>query len=182
MERGKVATLIIVEGDPVYNAPADLAFADRLAKVPLRIHLSLEDNQTSALCQWHVPAAHYLESWSDVLAYDGTVTILQPLIAPLYDGKTAHDLVAALSANPQRSSYDIVKDHWQKHSGKAQADFERWWRKSLHDGLVEGSSYAPKSMTPKLQSQGKGQGQSENPQSLELLLRPDASIRRPLCQ
>jgi molybdopterin-containing oxidoreductase family iron-sulfur binding subunit len=150
IERGHVTTLIVIEGDPVYNAPADLDFPEKLPKVPLRVHLSLDRNQTSALCQWHVPAAHYLESWSDVRAYDGTVTILQPLIAPLYDGRTAHELLAALSANPQRSSYESVRDYWQQRTAKAPADFTRWWRKSLHDGVVEGTALAPKSVTPRL--------------------------------
>ncbi len=149
IDRGAVSTLIILEGDPVYDAPADLAFAERLNKVPLRIHLALEVNQTSQLCHWHIPAAHYLESWSDVRAYDGTVTILQPLIAPLYAGKTAHEIIAALSVEPQRSSYDIVKEYWQKQSGKAAGDFERWWRKSLHDGVVENTAFAPIPLTPK---------------------------------
>jgi molybdopterin-containing oxidoreductase family iron-sulfur binding subunit len=150
MERGAVSTLIIIEGDPVYDAPADFDIGERLGKVPLRIHLALEANQTSQLCHWQIPAAHYLETWSDVRAYDGTVTILQPLIAPLYGGKTAHDVVAALSADPQRSSHEIVRSYWQKQIGKAPADFERWWRKSLHDGVVENTAFAHNSLTPRV--------------------------------
>ncbi|MGZ8444360.1 MAG: TAT-variant-translocated molybdopterin oxidoreductase [Candidatus Binatia bacterium] len=190
IERGNVATLIVVEGDPVYNAPADLGFAEKLPKVPVRMHLSLDRNQTSALCQWHVPAAHYLESWSDVRAYDGTVTILQPLIAPLYDGKTAHELLAALSANPQRSSYESVRDYWQQQTGKVPADFARWWRKSLHDGVVEGTAFEPKSVTPRLgtiNSQlkihdslsseiSKNDAAEHKPKLLDLVFRPDPNI------
>ncbi|MGZ8487531.1 MAG: TAT-variant-translocated molybdopterin oxidoreductase [Candidatus Binatia bacterium] len=190
IERGNVATLIVVEGDPVYNAPADLGFAEKLPKVPVRMHLSLDRNQTSALCQWHVPAAHYLESWSDVRAYDGTVTILQPLIAPLYDGKTAHELLAALSANPQRSSYESVRDYWQQQTGKVPADFARWWRKSLHEGVVEGTAFEPKSVTPRLgtiNSQlkihdslsseiSKNDAAEHKPKLLDLVFRPDPNI------
>ena len=84
MDAGQVDLLLMVGGNPVYNAPADLVFGERLAKVPLRVHLALYDDETSALCHWHVPEAHYLESWSDARAYDGTVSIVQPLIAPLY--------------------------------------------------------------------------------------------------
>ena len=115
MDAGRVTMLVIVSANPVYTAPADLKFAERLQKVGLRIHLSLYEDETSALCQWHIPEAHYLESWSDARAYDGTVTILQPLIAPLYRGKTAHELLAALTDRPERSSYDIVRDYWRTH-------------------------------------------------------------------
>jgi MoCo/4Fe-4S cofactor protein with predicted Tat translocation signal len=115
MDAGRVTMLVILAANPVYTAPADLKFAERLQKVGLRIHLSLYEDETSALCHWHIPEAHYLESWSDARAYDGTVTILQPLIAPLYRGKTAHELVAALTDRPERSSYDIVRDYWRTH-------------------------------------------------------------------
>ena len=116
-------------GNPVYTAPADLDFAGNLKNVGLRIHLGLYENETAALCHWHIPAAHYLESWSDTRAYDGTVTIVQPLIAPLYGGKSAHEMLAAVSALPQRSAYDLVRDYWRTRSGKQEQDFDRWWRK-----------------------------------------------------
>ena len=89
-------------------------FAAAIRKVPLRIHLSLYKDETSELCQWHIPEAHYLESWSDARAYDGTVSIIQPLIAPLYSGKTAHEVLAAFLNEPERSSYEIVRDYWSK--------------------------------------------------------------------
>src|SRR5207244_1045652 len=90
IDAGKVELLLILGTNPVYGAPADLDFATRLKKVPLRVHLGLYDDETAGLCHWHVPEAHPLEAWSDGRAYDGTVTIIQPLIAPLYEGKTAH--------------------------------------------------------------------------------------------
>ena len=98
MEAGKVDTLVVLEGNPVYTAPADLKFGDLLAarKVRLTVHHGLYRDETAALCQWHIPAAHYLESWSDARAADGTVTIVQPLIAPLYGGRTAHEVVGAM--------------------------------------------------------------------------------------
>src|SRR5262249_38601730 len=91
MRAGKVSTLVIVGGNPVFDAPPDLSFADAMAKVGLRIHLGLYNDETSRLCHWHVNEAHPLESWTDARAVDGTVTILQPLIAPLFAGKTAHE-------------------------------------------------------------------------------------------
>jgi MoCo/4Fe-4S cofactor protein with predicted Tat translocation signal len=113
MNSGQVDVLLILGGNPVYDAPADLDFASALRKVPLRIHLSLYKDETSELCQWHIPEAHYLESWSDARAYDGTVSIIQPLIAPLYSGKTAHEVLAAFLNDPERSSYEIVLDYWR---------------------------------------------------------------------
>jgi molybdopterin-containing oxidoreductase family iron-sulfur binding subunit len=147
MDGGRVSTLIIIECNPVFTAPADFEFAGKLKKVSLSVHHGLYDDETAALCHWHIPAAHYLESWSDTRAYDGTVTIVQPLIAPLYGGKTAHDVLAAMSTLPQRSSYQIVRDYWSTRVGKPERDFENWWRKSLHDGLIEGSAFPAKSLS-----------------------------------
>ena len=121
MNRGLVEMLVILGGNPVFTAPADFRFGDRLlaktssgkSKVPLRIHLSQYVDETSARCDWHLPEAHYLESWSDARAYDGTASIVQPLIAPLYGGKCSHEVVAALAGEPQRSGYELVKSHWR---------------------------------------------------------------------
>jgi molybdopterin-containing oxidoreductase family iron-sulfur binding subunit len=146
---GKVDLLIILGGNPAYDAPADLSFADALksGKVPLRIHHGLYQNETAELCQWHVEATHELEAWGDARAYDGTVSIIQPLIAPLYDGKSALEFVALLSGQTDATGYDLVRAYWQKqHTG---ADFEQFWRKSLHDGWIEGTSYPLKNVTAK---------------------------------
>jgi molybdopterin-containing oxidoreductase family iron-sulfur binding subunit len=112
MSAGKVDLLVIIGGNPVYSAPVDLEFAAALGKVQLRTHLSLYDDETSALCQWQIPEAHFLEAWSDARAYDGTVSIVQPLIAPLYGGKSAHEVLASMSERPERSGHDLVRDHW----------------------------------------------------------------------
>jgi len=149
MRGGKVDILIILGGNPAYDSPADLGFADALKSpsVPFRVHLGLYQNETAELCQWHVNEAHYLEAWGDGRAYDGTVSIVQPLIAPLYDGKSAYELVAMLSGQAQTSGYDIVQAYWKtQHAG---ADFDTFWRKSLHDGWVEGTTFAPKQLSGK---------------------------------
>jgi molybdopterin-containing oxidoreductase family iron-sulfur binding subunit len=122
LDAGRVDTLLIIGGNPVFTAPADLAFRDKLLakddagkdKVRLRIHLSQHRNETSELCQWIVNEAHYLESWSDARTFDGTASIIQPLIAPLYNGKTAHEVVAAFTSQPDRRSFDIVRDYWMR--------------------------------------------------------------------
>jgi len=114
IDAGKVETLIIIGGNPAYDTPIDLRLdLNRLSKVKLRAQLSLYNNETSDICQWHIPMAHYLETWSDTRAYDGTVTIVQPLIAPLYDGKTAHEMLALFSDNYDKKPYEIVKDYWR---------------------------------------------------------------------
>ena len=147
MRAGKVDLLVIMSGNPVYDAPADLGFADALkdSKISLRIHHGLYPNETAEYCHWHVNETHALESWSDARAYDGTVSIVQPLIAPLYAGKSAHELVSTLSGVSDISGYELVRTYWQKqHSG---ADFEAFWRKSLHDGWMEGTTYPAKSVS-----------------------------------
>ena len=101
MNAGKVDSLLIFGGNPVYAAPADLNFAAALKKVPFRAYLGLFPDETAAAVNWHIPEAHYLESWSDVRGFDGTVSFVQPLIAPLYGGKTAHEVIATL-AGPAR--------------------------------------------------------------------------------
>ncbi|MFL6213462.1 MAG: TAT-variant-translocated molybdopterin oxidoreductase, partial [Blastocatellia bacterium] len=122
LDAGRVDTLLILGGNPVFTAPADLGLRDKLLardesgkdKVRLRIHMSLHRNETSELCQWVVNEAHYLEAWSDARTFDGTASIIQPLIAPLYNGKTAHEVVAAFSSQPDRRSFDIVRDYWMR--------------------------------------------------------------------
>ena len=149
MQGGKVDLLIILGGNPAYDAPADLNFADvmKSGKVPVRVHHGLYQDETAELCQWHVPATHELESWGDARAYDGTVSIIQPLIAPLYNGKSAIEFVALLSGQADAAGYELVRSYWQKqHTG---ADFEQFWRKSLHDGWIDGTMFAEKQLTAK---------------------------------
>jgi MoCo/4Fe-4S cofactor protein with predicted Tat translocation signal len=175
MRAGKVDLLVIMGGNPCYDAPADLGFSDALksSNIALRVYHGLYQNETSEYCHWQVNEAHALESWSDARAYDGTVSIVQPLIAPLYAGKSAHELVSALSGVSDATGYDLVRAFWQKqHSG---ADFEQFWRKSLHDGWIEGTTYAPKSFALKNPSLPP-QSAAADPKSLEINFRRDPSI------
>jgi molybdopterin-containing oxidoreductase family iron-sulfur binding subunit len=148
MRAGKVELLVILGGNPVYDAPADLGFADAMkaGNVPIRVHLGLYNDETAELCQWHINQTHELEAWGDARAYDGTASIIQPLIAPLYNGKSATELVALLS-EVEASSFDLTRGYWQRqHPG---SDFEAFWRKSLHDGWVEATAFQPKSAVMK---------------------------------
>src|ERR1700733_245446 len=148
MRGGKVDLLVILGGNPVYDAPADLGFADAMkaGNVPVRVHLGLYNDETAELCQWHINQTHELEAWGDARAYDGMASIIQPLIAPLYNGKSAAELVALLSGQ-EATGYDLVRSYWQRqHSG---LDFEAFWRKSLHDGWIEGTAFTPKQVALK---------------------------------
>jgi MoCo/4Fe-4S cofactor protein with predicted Tat translocation signal len=176
MRAGKVDVLVIMGGNPVYDAPADLGFGDALkdSKIALRIHHGLYQNETSDHCHWHVNEAHALESWSDGRAYDGTVSIVQPLIAPLYSGKSAHELVSALSGVSDATGYDLVRKYWQgQHSG---TDFDSFWKKSLHDGWIEGTTYAPRTPSLKTPDLPLQPAAFSDPKSLELNFRRDPSI------
>ncbi|HEX7879989.1 MAG TPA: TAT-variant-translocated molybdopterin oxidoreductase [Candidatus Eisenbacteria bacterium] len=141
MEAGRVQLLLILGGNPVYNAPPELDFARRLGKVGVRVHHGLYEDETSELCHWHIPDTHPLEAWSDGRAYDGTVSIVQPLIAPLYEGKSIHEVLAVLTGETAKSGYDLVRDHWK--SVMPGASFESTWSTAVHDGLLAGSAAAP---------------------------------------
>jgi MoCo/4Fe-4S cofactor protein with predicted Tat translocation signal len=113
MNAGRVDVLLMLDGvNPVYSAPADLPFAEGLKKVRVAIHHGLHEDETSGYCGWHLNAAHELEAWGDARAFDGTVSILQPLIEPLYGGKTATEVLAALAGKPDSTSYDLVRETW----------------------------------------------------------------------
>ncbi|MBK9387919.1 MAG: TAT-variant-translocated molybdopterin oxidoreductase [Planctomycetes bacterium] len=132
MTSGTVEALLILGGNPAYDAPADLDFADALSKVPQSIHLSLYADETSKLCTWHLPRAHALESWGDAAAYDGTVTLRQPLIDPLHEGKTPLAILGMLLADGAASDRERV----QRGLKLEEAAF----RRAIHDGFVAGSA------------------------------------------
>ena len=137
---GLTQTLIIVDANPVYEAPAETGLAEAIAAAPFSAHLGLYDDETAARCTWHLPLTHSLESWSDLRAFDGTAGIVQPLIRPLYDTRTAHELLAFLGGTVAPSSHDIVRANWQAQSGTAH--FAAWWRQTLQDGIVANSAAA----------------------------------------
>src|SRR5580704_2813619 len=173
MDAGAVDLLLILGGNPAFNAPVELGFRDRLKKAALRVHLSLHEDETSELCHWHLPMAHYLETWSDCRAHDGTTTIMQPLIAPLYAGKSAHEVLTMLTGQLERTSYQIVKDYWAtEHTGP---DFEAWWRKAVHDGVVPDTALPARNAALRA-GWSASLPQSVNAQGLEVLFRPDPAV------
>jgi len=176
MRAGKVDMLFILGGNPAYDAPADLGFAEALknTSIPFRVHLGLHQDETSELCQWHLSETHYLEAWGDARAYDGTVTIQQPLIAPLYNSKSAYEVVALLAGQAEATGYDIVRGYWKnQHPG---ADFDMFWRKSLHDGWIEGTMLQPKQVAVKPWASLFAEPATYGSDTIEINFRRDPSI------
>jgi molybdopterin-containing oxidoreductase family iron-sulfur binding subunit len=180
IDAGRVSALVVMGCNPVFTAPADLEFAGRYAKVPLRVHLGLHRDETGDASTWHVPETHYLEAWSDIRSDDGTVTLMQPLIAPLYDTcRSAHELATVFTDRPDKSGHDLVKDHWRgvRRDAKPE-DFEAWWKTCLHDGLVPDSAPRPREVRLRPVSEWLKPQQSpgEGGEGLEIVFRPDPQI------
>jgi len=172
MQAGQVGVLLILGGNPVYDAPADFGFAEALKRVGLKIHLGLYVDETAAACDWHVPEAHFLEQWSDVRSFDGTISIVQPLILPLFAGRSAHQMLAALTDNPEQSGYDIVRAYWKAQNKSG--DFEATWRRWLHDGLIPNTaSPASQVSARKLELPAESKPAA---QGTEIIFRPDPTI------
>jgi molybdopterin-containing oxidoreductase family iron-sulfur binding subunit len=173
MNAGKVDWLVILNANPVYSAPGDLAFEDALGKVRTVVHLGLHNDETGQISQWHINGTHYLEAWSDARAYDGTVTVIQPMIDPLYGGHSAHEIVQSLLDNPDVSAYEAVRDTWKGTTASKGADPDFGWRKALHDGFIADTAF----------SKGSG-GRASIPapaaqapaDSLEIVFRPDSNV------
>ena len=138
MQAGTVDTLLILGVNAAYNASADLDFAGALKSVPHTIYLGLYDDETAELCQWQIPAAHEYECWSDVRAYDGTVTIQQPQVKPLYGGRSTHEILAMLLGTTQPNDYALLRAHWQHASGAS--NFDSFWTDALRAGVVPNSA------------------------------------------
>jgi molybdopterin-containing oxidoreductase family iron-sulfur binding subunit len=133
MRAGRVGTLVILGGNPAYTAPADLSFGKALGKIQTSIHLSGHRDETSRKCTWHAARSHFLEHWKDWRGSDGTVSIQQPLIAPLFKTVSALELLARMAKNPQ-SDHDLVRSYWRR---RVTGVFEKRWQKWLHDGVCD---------------------------------------------
>ncbi len=213
LDAGAVELLLIVGGNPVFNAPVEWGVKQRFTKARMRMRLGLYEDETSEVCQWHLPESHALECWGDGRAYDGTVTLQQPLIEPLYGGRSANEVLAMFTDVPLRGSMEIVKGYWAgQHGGSVQAagqrtqripagqpaaaiqptvagqpsaagqstgaaqatgDFELWWRRVVHDGVIAGSALPVKNVAAKGGVQPSPAGDTSK---LEVVFRPDAAV------
>ncbi|HET7789043.1 MAG TPA: Fe-S-cluster-containing hydrogenase [Myxococcales bacterium] len=137
MRAGRVDTLVVTAWNPVYGAPSDLNFGKALSQVPHSVYHSLYMDETAKRAGWVIPALHPLESWGDARGYDGTVTFVQPLIAPLYAGVTEAEVLAAFLGEGDRTAYTQLRELWQARTPES---FELKWEKWLADGFIDGSA------------------------------------------
>jgi MoCo/4Fe-4S cofactor protein with predicted Tat translocation signal len=192
MNGGRVTIVVILSANPVHTAPGDLNFGEALDRVPLRIHLGSHVDETAERCHWQIPEAHFLESWSDARASDGTASIVQPLILPLYGGRSAHEVLAALTGDSGAAPYDVVREHWLRRHAQGliasaaapnlesdapepTAEFESAWRRWLHDGFVPGTAFAPRTVALRPGATA-GIGDGGTSEGLELSFRNDPTV------
>jgi molybdopterin-containing oxidoreductase family iron-sulfur binding subunit len=155
MDAGQVQLLVILgNSNPVFTAPADLKFGERLTKVGLIVYNGLNHDETADLSHWLIPDTHPLETWGDPRSFDGTVTIMQPLIAPLYDSHSAYEVLATFTSNPARKSLEFVKDYWTRAfsgasgwtirnaQGESFNNADAFWKQAVHDGFISGTALA----------------------------------------
>jgi MoCo/4Fe-4S cofactor protein with predicted Tat translocation signal len=179
---GKVETLLILGVNPVYTAPHDFDFASKIKfdsqanskKVKNTIYVGSHFDETAELCDWHVAESHYLETWGDARAFDGTLSVIQPLIAPLYHTHSAREVLAAFGDKPGISDYDFLRDHLK--AAYPSPDFENFWRKTLNDGLVAGSAFAPANPSLKFSPASLPAAKTPSADEIEFIFRPDPCV------
>jgi MoCo/4Fe-4S cofactor protein with predicted Tat translocation signal len=166
MARGEVGTLVMLDVNPAYDAPADLDFAEHLGRVRLKIHAGLYADETAQRCDWHLPLAHPLESWGDARSLDGTVSLLQPTIAPLYGGRSVAEILSLL-ATPEapRGGHDLLRAHWQESVDDAA------WHEALLHGFLPGTAFAPEPVGAPAAAPARAPAAG-----LHVLFRPDPGV------
>lgn len=169
MNAGEVEVLLIVGGNPAYTAPGGIDFTSAIEQVPFSAHLDLYIDETGERTTWHVPRAHFLETWSDVRAFDGTVTIMQPLISPFYGGRSEHEFLATALGEPEARSYDIVRAYWGE---QVEGSFDAFWRQAVYRGALPESGFSPVDV----ELQAFDVEQLESGTGLTVAFRPDPSI------
>lgn len=193
MAGGKVSTLVTIGCNPVYTATADVEFIKAVSTVKTKIHLGLYEDETAVLSDWQLPLSHPLESWGDSRAYDGVVTLMQPLIQPLYESHTASELLAVILGEGDRGGREILQEHWfvkrggvlprpgdgmrPDSAGKPvfSVAFEKWWHETIHQGFVPGES--PAAAVGAAQAPAEGPAAEDGAATdVEILFRPDPCI------
>ena len=182
IDAGKVETLLILGVNPVYTAPHDFHFASKIKfdekknRKPVKntIYVGSHFDETAELCDWHVAESHYLETWGDARAFDGTLSVIQPLIAPLYHTHSAREALAAFGDKPGVSDYEVLRDRLK--AAYPSGDFEKFWRKTLNDGLVAGSAFAPASAGLKFSAASLAAAKTTPADDIEFIFRPDPCV------
>ena len=166
---GRVDTLLVVDANPAYDAPGGLDLAELLLQVKLRIHAGVYVDETALLSDWHLPLQHVLEAWSDARAADGTITLGQPTISPLYDSRTPGEIVSMLMDGAPRDAQDIVRSHYQ---GSGEDDvFAPKWEAMLQSGVMPDTALPPVPATLIAAS-----APGVVPGGLAVVIRPDSAL------
>ncbi len=142
IRQAKVRNLIILGGNPVYDAPADLGFDQLVTQVPSTLHLSLFADETSQACEWSVPATHYLEAWGDSWTFDGTHSSVQPMIMPLYEGISQLEVLAQLLGQPRPVGPELVRKTFEDKTGQSGEALESAWNEFLRSGFVADTAFS----------------------------------------
>ncbi len=170
MQAGQVTALFILGANPVYASPGDIDFTGLLGRVPLSVHAGLHVDETAAVTNWHLPLPHSLEDWSDSRAIDGLATIMQPVIQPLYDTRSAHTIIAGLTGTGAApDARTIVQRHWAQKLGSEEA-----WNEALKLGFVPGTQSAQASPSP---AGGRIALRHASTGEVEVVIRPDPTVR-----
>jgi molybdopterin-containing oxidoreductase family iron-sulfur binding subunit len=184
MNGGAVEALFILGANPVYTAPADIDFRSALEGLSRRkamtVHHGLYQDESAEFCQWHVPETHFLEAWGDARSFNGVASVMQPLIGPLFGGRSAHDLLEAFMQGTQRPGYEIVRAYWAAHRPKGDGNFEEFWRQSLNDGVIKGTELPVKPATLQSGWSAKNlpavRAEAATPDNMEIVFRPDPTL------
>jgi MoCo/4Fe-4S cofactor protein with predicted Tat translocation signal len=176
MASGKVDTLLILGSNPVYDAPADLDFAARLARVPFSAAVPLYDDETALACTWRIPATHEYETWGDARAFDGTITIQQPQTRPLYGGHSPQQVLAILLGEFAPDNYTVLRDYWRRRQQEGGGDFEAFWHEALRVGVVPDTAASAIAVTPRAAIAEVSSTAAESNSNLQALFRPDEGI------
>jgi MoCo/4Fe-4S cofactor protein with predicted Tat translocation signal len=175
LDKGKVKTLVLLGGNPAFNAPADLDFAKLLEKAPDSVHLGLFEDETAKLCRWHVPAAHFLESWGDVRTFDGTYTSVQPMILPLWGGRSELEILNALAGAPAPAGPELVQATFTQ---VAKTTDPAEWNAFLRDGFLPDSAFPPTQVSYDASASTSlvKKAKKSQPDSLELVFLQSSSV------
>ncbi len=169
MRGGAVDTLMMLDVNPVYDAPGSLRFVEALQQVKLRVHAGLYVDESAVNSDWHLPLQHTLETWSDARAADGTITLAQPTISPLYEGRAPSEILSLLIDEAPRTARDMLREHYQGSTDDAA--FAPAWESMLRDGVVPGSALP--AVAPTLT---QPQPVPAAPEGLAVVIRPDATL------
>ncbi len=172
---GEVETLVVLGTNPVYSAPGGVDLAAAISRAGRSVHLGLARDETGSVCDWHVHALHDLERFGDARGHDGTATLIQPAIAPLYEGHASCELLEILLGRDKHEPREIVDDFWRRQTGLAGASFEKWRWRALREGFIEGSE-APAIDGPPRREDAIELSPRQGGAGLELEVRPDSRV------